>query len=244
MADVALTDKGPDINLSAETFYVNPLGFRLAVSKFAAMLSAEKCYQVFQKSIEDYHIHDDVDVAFKNPFAANSFEALLYHKNWIDTVQWHLEDIIRKPEIDPKEGIALKRRIDKSNQDRTDMVEKIDDQFLVRFKNVVPKTGARMNSETPAWLLDRMSILLLKIYHMKEQTERKDVNADHIAKTKAKLAVLMEQREDMRQAYDELIEDIENGNRKFKVYRQMKMYNDSSLNPMLYEQNKTGSSAK
>ena len=208
------------------------------------MLSANECYKVFQKSIDDYHITDDVDAQFKNPFPSNSFESLLYHKNWIDTVQWHLEDIIRKPEIDPKDGIAIKRRIDKSNQDRTDMVEKVDDQFLAKFKNIVPKASARMNSETPAWLLDRMSILLLKIYHMKEQTERKDVGADHVAKTKAKLSVLLEQREDMRQAYDELIEDIENGNRKFKVYRQMKMYNDSSLNPMLYEANKTGSSNK
>jgi hypothetical protein len=206
------------------------------------MLSANECYKVFQKSIDDYHLNDDVDTGLKNPFPSNSFESLLYHKNWIDTVQWHLEDIIRKPEIDPKEGITIKRRIDKSNQDRTDMVEKVDDQFLTKFKDIVPKTGARMNSETPAWLLDRMSILLLKIYHMKEQTERKDVGADHVEKTKAKLSVLLEQREDMRQAYDELIEDIENGNRKFKVYRQMKMYNDSSLNPMLYEQKKNGSS--
>jgi Protein of unknown function (DUF4254) len=206
------------------------------------MLSANDCYKVFQKSIDDYHVSDDVDARFKNPFPSNSFEALLYHKNWIDTVQWHLEDIIRKPEIDAKDGIAIKRRIDKSNQDRTDMVEKVDDQFLTRFKSIVPKASARMNSETPAWLLDRMSILLLKIYHMKEQTERKDAGEDHIAKTKAKLSVLLEQKDDMRQAYDELIEDIENGNRKFKVYRQMKMYNDSSLNPMLYEQNKTGSS--
>lgn len=208
------------------------------------MLSANDCYKVFQQSIDDYHVKDNVDTPLINPFPPNTFEALLYHKNWIDTVQWHLEDIIRKPEIDPKEGIALKRRIDKSNQDRTDMVEKVDDQFLNRFKGVVPKREARMNSETPAWLLDRMSILLLKIYHMKEQTERKDVDADHTAKTQAKLAVLIEQREDMRQAYDELIEDIEKGNRKFKVYRQMKMYNDSSLNPMLYQQNKNASADK
>lgn len=208
------------------------------------MLSANDCYKVFQRSIDDYHLSDHVDATLKNPFPLNSFEALLYHKNWIDTVQWHLEDIIRKPEIAPTEGIAIKRRIDKSNQDRTDMVEKIDDQFLERFKNIQPLASARMNSETPAWLLDRMSILLLKIYHMKEQTERKDAGADHIAKTQAKLAVLLEQKEDMRQAYDELIEDIGIGARKFKVYRQMKMYNDSSLNPMLYEKNKSNSSGR
>ncbi len=202
------------------------------------MLSATQCYKIFDQSIQDYHVHDDVDTAVKNPYPAGSFEFLLYAKNWIDTVQWHLEDIIRLPDINPTEGIQIKRRIDKSNQDRTDMVEKVDDYFLEQFKNVVPKPGARINSETPAWLLDRMSILLLKIYHMKEQTERKDASAEHIAKTEAKLAVLMEQKTDMQLAFDELMEDISNGNRRFKVYRQMKMYNDASLNPMLYGQKK------
>ena len=200
------------------------------------MLSADQCYKVFEKSIIDYHKLDDVDAPIQNPYAAGTFEALLYSKNWIDTVQWHLEDIIRKPDIVPTEAVAIKRRIDKSNQDRTDTVEKVDDQFLEQFKSVVPKATARMNSETPAWLLDRMSILMLKIYHMKEQTERKDASADHIMKCKMKLDVLLEQKSDMKSAYDELIEDIGAGNRKFKVYRQMKMYNDASLNPMLYQQ--------
>jgi hypothetical protein len=208
------------------------------------MLSADHCYAVFQRSIDDYHTFDEVDHPVKNPYNLTSFEGLLYSKNWIDTVQWHLEDIIRKPEIDPKEGIAIKRRIDKSNQDRTDMVEKLDDQFLERFRNITYKPGARMNSETPAWLLDRMSILMLKIYHMKEQTERKDATEDHIGKCQAKLSILLEQKSDMRAAYDELIEDIQNGNRKFKVYRQMKMYNDASLNPMLYAQNQPGATSK
>ena len=198
------------------------------------MLKAADCYSVFQKSIDDYHKIDDVDATVKNPYAPESFETLLYLKNWIDTVQWHLEDIIRLPAIDPVEGIRIKRRIDKSNQDRTDMVEKVDDYFLDTFKNVVPKSGARINSETPAWLLDRMSILLLKIYHMKEQTERKDANAEHIQKVTAKLQVLMEQKTDMQLAFDELMEDIASGSRRFKVYRQMKMYNDASLNPVLY----------
>jgi hypothetical protein len=155
-------------------------------------------------------------------------------KNWIDTVQWHLEDIIRKPEINPYDGILIKRRIDKSNQDRTDTVEKIDDHFSEVFKGVATRPGARMNSETPAWLLDRMSILMLKIYHMREQTERINAGQDHLDRCRRKLEVLMEQKNDMRTAYDELIEDIKAGNRKFKVYRQMKMYNDASLNPMLY----------
>lgn len=202
------------------------------------MLSANECYGIFQQSIDDYHRHDHVDTPIKDPFRAGSFEALLYHKNWIDTVQWHLEDIIRLPDIDPVEGLKIKRRIDRSNQDRTDTVEKIDDHFLEQFRNITPKPGTRINSETPAWLLDRMSILMLKIYHMKEQSERTDASADHIARCRAKLNVLLEQKGDMRLAFDELIEDIGKGNRRFKVYRQMKMYNDASLNPMLYNQKK------
>lgn len=198
------------------------------------MLSSADSYKVFQRSIDDYHVADNVDTPSKNPYPAGSFEALLYAKNWIDTVQWHLEDIIRLPDINPVEGIAIKRRIDKSNQDRTDLVEKIDDYFLEQFRNVTPAPQARINSETPAWLLDRMSILMLKIYHMKEQTERKDATAEHITKTKTKLNVLLEQQHDMALAFDEMMEDIGSGKRRFKVYRQMKMYNDASLNPMLY----------
>lgn len=198
------------------------------------MLQASACYSVFQKSIDDYHVKDNVDTPINNPYPAGSFEALLYHKNWIDTVQWHFEDIIRLPEINPAEALVLKRRIDKSNQDRTDRVEMIDDVFLEQFKDVKPKTGARINSETPAWLLDRMSILMLKTYHMKEQTLRTDASAEHIAKCKMKLDILMEQKTDMQLAFDELVEDISTGARRFKVYRQMKMYNDASLNPVLY----------
>jgi hypothetical protein len=150
-------------------------------------------------------------------------------------VQWHLEDIIRNPQIDPSEALAIKRRIDKSNQDRTDTVEKIDDFFLEAFRQVKYPAGVRINSETPAWLLDRMSILTLKIYHMTEQTERKDVSMQHLAKCRDKLMILEEQKQDMRDAFDQLIADIASGTRRFKVYRQMKMYNDASLNPVLYQ---------
>lgn len=202
------------------------------------MQSAESCYAVFQRSIDDYHIKDHVDISVTNPYPSGSFENLLYAKNWIDTVQWHLEDIIRSPEIDPVEALKLKRRIDKSNQDRTDLVEKIDDYFLEHFKGVNAGGDVRINSETPAWLIDRMSILMLKIYHMREQTLRTDASAEHIAKCNQKLAVLLEQRADMKKAFDELMEDIATGKRRFKVYRQMKMYNDESLNPVLYAQKK------
>lgn len=199
------------------------------------MLTADECYTIFQKSIDDYHLENDINAPIVNPFQAGSFESLLYLKNWIDTVQWHLEDVIRDPDISPTEGLAIKRRIDKSNQDRTDTVEKLDDYFLGIFRDVKYPPGTRINSETPAWLLDRMSILMLKIYHMKEQTERKDVTAEHIGKCRDKLVILEEQKEDMRHAFDELIDDIASGKRRFKVYRQMKMYNDSTLNPVLYK---------
>jgi hypothetical protein len=199
------------------------------------MLRADECYVIFNQSIDDYHIHDNVDTPLTNRYARGSINGLLYTKNWIDTVQWHLEDIIRSPQIEPAEALKIKRRIDKSNQDRTDIVEKLDDYFLEQFKDVKATPEARINSETPAWLLDRMSILMLKIYHMKEQTIRKDVSEDHIRMAKAKLAVLMEQKLDMQLAFDELIEDIGSGRRRFKVYRQMKMYNDPNLNPVLYK---------
>lgn len=202
------------------------------------MLNANQCYEAFNRSIADYHKHDDVDQPISNPYPRDSFEALLYGKNWIDTVQWHLEDIVRNPEIDPVEGLKLKRRIDKSNQERTDVVERVDDYFLEQFRNVVPEAGARINSETPAWLLDRMSILMLKIYHMEEQTKRTDAAPDHIARCESKLSLLTEQKSDMRAAFDELMEDVGNGVRRFKVYRQVKMYNDPSLNPVLYKQSK------
>jgi hypothetical protein len=149
-------------------------------------------------------------------------------------VQWHLEDIIRDPKIDPAAALLIKRRIDQSNQHRTDVVEKMDDYFVTFFKDTKPLPEARLNSETPAWLLDRMSILVLKIYHMKEQTERADASPDHIAKCNARLSVLLEQRADMAGCFDDLMEDVKSGKRRIKVYRQMKMYNDASMNPVLY----------
>jgi Protein of unknown function (DUF4254) len=198
------------------------------------MLNANQCYKIFNDSINDYHVNDSPDALIKNPHSQATLEYLLYNKNWIDTVQWHLEDLIRDPGIDPAAGMALKRRIDKSNQDRTDLVEKIDDYFLVALKSVSPKPDARQNSETPAWLLDRMSILLLKIFHMDEQVHRQDADSAHVARCQAKLTVLLEQKKDMEICFDDLMDDLQKGIRKMKVYRQMKMYNDATLNPVLY----------
>lgn len=197
-------------------------------------MDAQLCNSVFDRAIEDYHKTDSVDHPMTNPFPAEKVEALLYQKSWIDTVQWHLEDIIRSPDIAPDRLVGIKRRIDKSNQDRTDTVEKIDDVFLAMFHGIEKKPGARMNSETPAWLVDRMAILALKVYHMREQTGRTDVDESHREACRRKLAILLEQRGDLARCLDELIADIRAGTRYMKVYRQMKMYNDSTLNPVLY----------
>lgn len=192
------------------------------------------CNRIFQRSIEDYHRHDHVDTPITNPYESGSIEHLLYHKNWIDTVQWHLEDIIRDPQIDPVEALAIKRRIDASNQERTDMVEYIDSYFLDKYKEVQPLADARINTETPAWAVDRLSILALKIYHMAQEVAREDVSAEHRAACQTKLDVLLTQRTDLSQAIEELLADIEAGRKYMKLYKQMKMYNDPALNPVLY----------
>ena len=189
---------------------------------------------IFEQVIKDYHIADDVDQPINNPYEQGSIEFYLYIKNWIDTVQWHLEDIIRDPQINPVEALALKRRIDKSNQDRTDLVEMIDSYFLDKYKDVTPLPIATINTESPAWAVDRLSILALKIFHMQEQVNRKDASAEHIATCQKKLSVLLEQQKDLSSAIDQLIADIEAGRKYMKVYKQMKMYNDPSTNPILY----------
>ena len=190
--------------------------------------------EVFDRCVADYHLADDVDATVSNPYPKGSFEAILYSKNWVDAVQWHLEDIIRDPAIDPVEALELKRRIDRSNQVRTAMVEDIDTWMRDRYKGVTALVDATINTESPAWALDRLSILALKIWHMREQTERTDADADHLARCEAKLDVLLEQRQDLSLAIDQLLADIAAGRKYMKVYRQMKMYNDPATNPVLY----------
>jgi hypothetical protein len=196
------------------------------------------CIETFNRSIRDYHVHNNVDHELVNPFEKGSLAHLFYWKNYIDTVQWHLEDIIRNPSIDPIEGIVLKRRIDQSNQDRTDVVEYIDDYFLELYSKVILQPDAVLNTESPAWAIDRLSILMLKIYHMSEEADRKEATEEHRNKCKAKLLILSEQCDDLSNSIDQLIYDIEVGKKKMKVYRQMKMYNDPSLNPILYNNSK------
>lgn len=193
-----------------------------------------KANKIFEEAINAYHITDNVDTLINNPYEEGTIESLLYLKNWIDTVQWHFEDIIREPSIDPIEAVKLKRRIDKSNQDRTDLVELIDSYFYDQYKDVKAKNSAKINTESPAWAIDRLSILALKIYHMQEQVNRDDVDQKHMEECTKKLNVLLEQRIDLSTAIEELLHDIQNGDKYMKVYKQMKMYNDPNLNPILY----------
>lgn len=198
------------------------------------MTFTEKCWPIFEQVIADYHKTDCVDTPIQNPYPERSIEFYLYLKCWIDTVQWHFEDLIRDPEIDPAAALVLKRRIDKSNQDRTDLVELIDNYFLDSYKDVTPMEVATINTETPAWAVDRLSILSLKIYHMQEQAERTDADEEHLKRCAEKLAVLREQRIDLSMALDTLLEDIAAGRKYMKLYKQMKMYNDPATNPVLY----------
>jgi hypothetical protein len=195
------------------------------------------CNKIFGEAINDYHIHNNIDQPIQNSYRISSIEHLLYLKCWIDTVQWHMEDVVRNPEINPVEGLQWKRRIDASNQERTDVVEYIDSYFLEEYKNITPKIDAKINSESPAWVIDRLSILALKVYHMKEETLRTDATAEHKTLCTQKLNILLNQQTDLSNSLDELLQDIENGDKYMKVYKQMKMYNDPSLNPVLYNTN-------
>ncbi|ALM08437.1 hypothetical protein SB49_11900 [Sediminicola sp. YIK13] len=194
---------------------------------------SEFAYFIFEESIQKYHVKDDVYQEFSNPYKKDDIAHLLYRKNWIDTVQWHYEDIIRDPNIEPGAALVLKRKIDASNQDRTDLVEYIDSYFLKKYQSVVKKADATINTESPAWAIDRLSILALKVYHMKEEAERTDASEEHVLKCQQKLNILLEQKKDLSLAIDQLLTDIEAGNKYMKVYKQMKMYNDEELNPIL-----------
>lgn len=196
--------------------------------------SVQHLIKVFKEAVDQYHIKDEVDQPFENPYQGKP-EEIYFHKCWIDTVQWHFEDIIRDENIDPIEALKLKRRIDKSNQVRTDMVEKIDEEIRSFYKDVSVKSNARLNTESPAWAIDRLSILMLKIYHMQEQVDRTDTDEDFRATCRGKLAVLLEQEQDLSTSIAQLLEAIGAGEIYMKVYKQMKMYNDPNLNPVLYK---------
>ena len=196
-------------------------------------MKANDLFKLFEQQIIEYHKTDNVDAPQHNPYQDDTFEAVLWEKSWVDTVQWHLEDLVRPDDVDPVYALQLKRRIDRSNQHRTDLVERIDDHYFMQFKDIALKPDARLNTETPAWAVDRLSILALKIYHFQIETNRGD--EAHRAKCQAKLDTLLTQRADLTTAIDQLLEDLAAGRRQMKLYRQMKMYNDPSLNPSLYK---------
>ncbi|TVZ52676.1 DUF4254 domain-containing protein [Dokdonia sp. Hel_I_53] len=195
----------------------------------------DKANKIFKEVIDTYHVVNTVVQPFTNKYdkSDNLLAHLLYRKCWIDTVQWHYEDIIRDPQIDPEAALTLKRKIDASNQDRTDMVEYIDSYFLEKYRDVQVKSDATINTESPAWGVDRLSILALKVYHMEEEATRENASQSHRNTCQKKLEVLLEQREDLSTAIDTLLDDIEKGDKYMKVYKQMKMYNDDELNPVL-----------
>ncbi len=195
---------------------------------------AEHCYGIFEAATEAYHIADDIDAPCANPYTPGTIEYTLFAKNHIDAAQWHMEDIIRDPDIDPVEALVLKRRIDKSNQDRTDLVELIDSFFLEKYKDIQVAPDATINTESPAWAVDRLSILVLKIYHMQQEAHRKEASEEHRTQCETKLRILLEQEKDLCTALDQLLNDIQHGRKYMKVYKQMKMYNDPELNPVLY----------
>ncbi|MFM8806221.1 MAG: DUF4254 domain-containing protein [Sphingomonadales bacterium] len=201
-------------------------------------MNATLCNSIFARCVQEYHLHDRVDAPLVQPYATGSIEALLYHKCWVDTVQWHLEDLIRDPQIEATEGLSLKREIDRSNQHRTDMVEYIDSWLLNFYSDVQPQATATFNTESPAWAIDRLSILTLKIYHMRLEAERAEAGNEHRSACQEKCRILLAQQEDLTLAIDQLLADIAHGKKYMKVYKQMKMYNDASLNPVLYQQKK------
>lgn len=202
-------------------------------------MNISEIFNLFERQIAEYHKIDSVDEPSHNPFSVGTFEHLLWEKSHIDTVQWHLEDLIRPDDVDPVEALRLKRWIDRSNQNRTDMVERIDDYYMAQFQAVPHRPDATINTETPAWAIDRLSILALKLYHFGIEVARTDVGPEHHQKCLAKYNTLLQQKSDLIQAIDTLLSELSEGRKVMKLYRQMKMYNDPALNPMLYNKSKS-----
>jgi hypothetical protein len=170
---------------------------------------------------------------------------------WLDLVArqhranfdlWHIEDEARRPEASDAELAAVKRRIDQTNQLRNDLAEELDRNLLEWLEaRGLPKAEAALNSESPGLIIDRLSILALRIFHTHEETERRDAPAGHAERNRSRLEVLMEQRADLAACLDALWRDTLSGARCFKLYRQMKMYNDPALNPAMYRKSESKS---
>ena len=165
------------------------------------------------------------------------FLSLVSKQHFFNFELWHQEDMARDSDAPDSKIAAVKRTIDVLNQQRNDLIEQIDQYLLniLQKKNVQYVKDADMNSETPGSIIDRLSINALKIYHMEEETQRTDVNNDHLKKCSVKVSVLYDQRNDLKKSLDKLLYDLSIGEKQLKVYKQMKMYNDENLNPVLYQ---------
>lgn len=196
-------------------------------------MDISRIYSIFNQAIMDYHVTDSIEQTFVAPIYIDPIDSLYYQKAWIDNVQWHCEDEVRNPTIDAEKVRYYKNKIDSLNQERTNLVEHIDDYILNIYKDIKPQTNARLNTESPAWAIDRLSILALKIYHMGIESNRTDLPEDKKKAYQTKYTLLQEQKNDLIQSIGELLSEINTGNTIFKVYRQVKMYNDNDLNPIL-----------
>ena len=184
------------------------------------------------KEVEQWHEELPQDDSSESA----DFPSLVSAQHQVNFELWHQEDLARDPDVSDSKIAGVKRAIDVLNQRRNDLIEQLD-QFLVNVlsrENVNTTDQTELNSETPGSMIDRLSINALKIYHMNEEIQREDVAESHRKKCFGKLSVLQEQREDLRQCLDKLLVDLSTGKKRLKVYQQMKMYNDESLNPVLY----------
>ncbi len=195
-------------------------------------ITSQICNKIFSKSLQAYRCAM-LDRPAEAIEGLSELERILYQKQQIDNEQWDLEDEIRNPKISSERGMELKRKIDKLNQERTDLVESLDDMIFDSMQGVDYQPNARISTETPAWAIDRLSILHIKIYRMSGEAVREDASAAHRAECRQKLVILERQLKDLSSAIDCLLEDMRNGRCQAKTYKQMKMYNDPELNPML-----------
>ena len=204
-------------------------GKSCSVSGTAEMIRVAAIVELQRTTVELWH-----QMPFENPY--RGFLALVCEQHRRNFELWHEEDKARDPSADDAQIAAVKRRIDRLNQERNDWIERLDAALLQIMDGwgVRPRPKAPLNTETPGSVIDRLSILALRIYHMEEQAARADAGEEHRAGARAKLAVLLRQHADLCEAFEQLLSDLFAGRRRTQVYRQFKMYNDPNLNPYLY----------
>jgi len=202
------------------------------------MIDVAEIVRLHRETVQRWH-QRDID----NPY--EGFLALVCRQHEQNYRLWHEEDIARSPDVPDSRIAQVKRNIDRLNQQRNDLIERLDDHLIGQLAaaGIRPSPQAPLNTETPGSVIDRLSILALRIYHMEEQAQRRDAGAEHVEKARRKLAILHEQLRDLSTSLRQLLEDIFAGRKRLKVYRQFKMYNDPTLNPYLYQSRRRNSSA-